>query len=263
MTESVRRPRKAGPTKPSVRTGRTASDVPAAAVNAPAAAAPLEHADPVTRIVVRPIATPLSLGFLGLAAATFVVTGLQLGWVSPQQKPFVGLILLSFTAMLQLVATVYGFLTRDSVAATGMGVLTGTWFAVGLVFYLTPHPTATSGGLGLLLFASGTALLVPVLGALESKVLAAVVLGTAALRFFVTGAYQLSGSDTWKSVAGWLGLALFFLAVLAALAFEIEDTKRKPLAVTMRRGKGREALAGTVSDEIAHVHQEAGARETL
>ena len=99
---------------------------------AAAATPPATNPSPaaITRIVVRPIATPISLGFLGLAAATFVVSGLQLGWISPLQKPFVGLILMSFTALMQLVATVYGFLSRDSVAATGMGVLTGTWFAV-------------------------------------------------------------------------------------------------------------------------------------
>jgi len=232
---------------------------------AAAATPPATNPSPaaITRIVVRPIATPISLGFLGLAAATFVVSGLQLGWISPLQKPFVGLILMSFTALMQLVATVYGFLSRDSVAATGMGVLTGTWFAVGLVYYVSPASATTSGGLGLLLLASGTALLVPVLGALETKVLAAIVLGTAAARFFVTGAYEMSGSSTWKATAGWLGLALFFLAVLAAFAFEIEDTKRKPLAATMRRGKGKKALAGSVQDEVAHVHEEAGARETL
>jgi hypothetical protein len=35
----------------------------------------------VARIVLRPLAGPLALGFLGLAAATFVVAGLNLGWV--------------------------------------------------------------------------------------------------------------------------------------------------------------------------------------
>lgn len=219
--------------------------------------------EPITRIVLRPIATPISLGFLGLAGATFVVTGLQLGWISTAQKPYVGLILMTFTTMLQLVATVYGFLTRDSVAATGMGILTGTWFALGLVYYLSPDPHRTSGALGLLLFASGTALLVPVMGALQSKVLAAAVLGVAALHFLLTGANEISPSSGWKAASGWLGLALFFLAVFAAMSFEMEDTKRKPLKVTLRRGKGTEALAGDLQDEVRLIHHEAGVRETL
>jgi uncharacterized protein len=35
------------------------------------------------RIVLRPIGNPLPLGFLALAAATLLVSGLQLGWLNP------------------------------------------------------------------------------------------------------------------------------------------------------------------------------------
>lgn len=39
-----------------------------------------EHASR-TLVTLRPIAGPLALGFFGLAAATFVTSGLQLGWL--------------------------------------------------------------------------------------------------------------------------------------------------------------------------------------
>ena len=38
---------------------------------------------PQVRVTLRPIATPLSLGFLALAAASFVMSGLELAWVNP------------------------------------------------------------------------------------------------------------------------------------------------------------------------------------
>src|SRR5215208_3277706 len=91
-------------------------------------------------ITLRPLANPLPLGFLALAGGTFVVSGLQLGWVPEAQGKDVALILLAFVFPLQLVASVFGYLTRDVVAGTGMGILAGTWLAVGLV------PLSSSSG---------------------------------------------------------------------------------------------------------------------
>jgi succinate-acetate transporter protein len=213
--------------------------------------------------VLRPIATPLSLGFLGLGGATLTLSALQLGWVPASEKASVGLVLLCFGAGMQLIATVYGFLSRDAVASTGMGVLTGTWLATGLVTFTSPAHRMTSGALAFALFAAGTALAVPAVAALESKGLAALVLAGASVRFFLTGAYELDGGAHWKSVAGWAGVALFGLAVVAALAFELEDTKRRRLALTMRRRRGAQALAEDLVAEVTGVQHEAGVREQL
>ena len=84
-----------------------------------------------TRITLRPIAGPLALGFFGLAAATFVMSGLQLGWVEPTEGKQVALCILAFTVPLQFTASLFGFLARDGVAATGMGLLSGIWAVVG------------------------------------------------------------------------------------------------------------------------------------
>ena len=43
--------------------------------------------------MLRPIGHPLPLGFLGLAAATTVVSGLQLGWYPPTEGHNVALVL--------------------------------------------------------------------------------------------------------------------------------------------------------------------------
>ena len=77
--------------------------------------------DAPVRIVLRPIANPLPLGFLALAAGTLLVSGLQLDWLAPTQGEDVGLILLAFVFPLQLIACVFGYLGRDVVAGTGMG----------------------------------------------------------------------------------------------------------------------------------------------
>jgi succinate-acetate transporter protein len=73
------------------------------------------------RIVLRPIGNPLPLGLLALAAATLLVSGLQLGWLQPTEGSDVALILIAFVFPLQLLVAVFGYLGRDVVAGTGMG----------------------------------------------------------------------------------------------------------------------------------------------
>ena len=112
-----------------------------------------------TRIFLRPIASPLSLGFLALGGATLVLSGSQLGWFLPQESSYVALALMTFGAALQLLSSIFGFLARDP-AATGMGILAASWFSVGLVT-LDSAPEATSAVLGVFLVFAGAALLVP------------------------------------------------------------------------------------------------------
>src|SRR4051794_9356966 len=72
-----------------------------------------------TRVVLRPIANPLPLGFLALGAATLLVSGLQLGWLHASQGNDVALILLAFVFPLQLITSIFGYLGRDVVVGTG------------------------------------------------------------------------------------------------------------------------------------------------
>src|SRR5437763_7016937 len=130
-----------------------------------------------TQVVLRPLANPLPLGFLALAVATLLLSGVQLQWLPASDAATVAVVLLLFVAPLQLLASILGFLARDPVAGTGMGLLAGTWAAVGLLTLRSPVG-ATSHALGLLLLLSGTAMLVPALGAVESKRVPALVLAT-------------------------------------------------------------------------------------
>ena len=131
-----------------------------------------------TRIVLRPLGNPLPLGFLALAGGTFVVSGLQLGWVDAAEVANVALVLIAFVAPLQLLAAVLSYLARDVVAGTGMGILAGTWLSVGAVLFRSA-PGATSDVLGLLLIVAGAAMCVSATGALTGKLVPAAVLFTA------------------------------------------------------------------------------------
>jgi hypothetical protein len=74
-------------------------------------------------VFLRPIANPFALGFVGLTAATLTVAGQEIGWIPPSESHQVALIVLLSAPPLQLLACVFGFLGRDPVAATGMGLL--------------------------------------------------------------------------------------------------------------------------------------------
>lgn len=59
------------------------------------------------------------------------------------------------------------------------------------------------------------------------------------------------------------GLLLAVLALYAGLAFELEDSRLRTVLPTLRRGTGRTAIAGSVDDELADLHKEAGGRKQL
>jgi uncharacterized protein len=229
-------------------------------VSAQAPVSPL--VERATRIVLRPIGNPLPLGFLALAGGTLVVSGLQLGWLEPADGEDVALILVAFVVPLQLLASVLGYLARDVVAGTGMGILAGTWLAIGLVM-LTSPAGSTSSALGLFLLVAGAAMLVPAAAAAGGKLVPLAVLGTAGLRFALTGIHQLTANATWADVAGYAGLVLCGLGIYAALAMALEDARRKTVLPLMRVGTGREALEDGFEAQLTRIEKEAGIRSQL
>jgi len=216
---------------------------------------------PEVQIVVRPIGTPLPLGFLGLVVATTCFSALQLGWLPAEEGGTVALGVLVFTVPAQLIAAILGFQARDPVAGTGMGVLAGVWAAVALATYTGP-PGATSPGLCVLLLAAAAAMLVPAAASLTKLVATAVMVLTSA-RFAVTGLAELTELGTWKSAAGVVGLVLAVVALYAALALEIEDAKHRTVLPTWRRGTGADALCDDPARQAAGVAAESGVRRQL
>lgn len=217
---------------------------------------------PQSVVTVRPIASPLPLGFLALAAGTLLVAAVQLGWLSATESRDVALLLLVFVAPPQGLASIMGFLARDVVAATGMGILACAWAATGTTM-LTGTPGAPSDPLGLLLLVAGAALLVPAVTAAPVKAVPAAVIGLAAVRFAATGVQQLRGTETWADLAGVVGLALCALALYAAAATALEDARHRTVLPVGRRDDGRRAIDADPAAQVAAVHHEAGVRDQL
>ncbi len=218
--------------------------------------------DGAARIVLRPIANPLPLGFVALAGGTLLISGLQLGWLQPRESGEVAMMLLTFVAPLQLLAAIFGFLARDVVAATGMGILTGTWASIGLV-KLTGTPGAVSDPLGLLLLLSAAGMLLPAAASATGKLVPAAVLTVTVVRFATTGAHEITNSALWEDVAGVVGLVLCALAIYAAAAMTIEDARRRTVLPLGRRGRGADSMGGNFHEQLERLEREAGVREQL
>jgi succinate-acetate transporter protein len=213
-------------------------------------------------VVLRPVASPTSLGLFGLAAATFTLSGLQLGWAPASEGHHVALVLIGFAAVAQLVASLTAFVARDGTVATVMGVLSLTWLSVGLVM-LTSPAGSRSPALGLLLLFSAVAVGLSAMTAALSKVSAALVFLTASVRLLLTGAFHLTGSPWVKEAAGLVGLLLFVIAVYVAWASELEDATGRTVLPLGRRGKGLTALHGSLLEQVRDLPNQPGIRTRL
>lgn len=216
----------------------------------------------VTQVTLRPIAAATPTGFLGLAAATVVLAALNLGVIPSSEAHTVALVMIAFVFPLQGTASIFGFLSRDGIVATGMAVLAGTWLTVGLAM-LTAPPGSTSDALGVFLLVAAVAMLIPAFGASLSKVVPALVLGTAALRFATSGIYQLTSTVAWERATGWVGVVLGILAVYAALATLLESAQGRTILPMGRRNKGRLAMEGGLTEQLMDLTHEPGVRSQL
>lgn len=212
------------------------------------------------RVFLRPIGSPLTLGMSGLAIASLVQSGLDLHWIGKDQTAKVGLILLAVPFFLQGIASILAYLARDGAAGAALGVLAGTWLAMGLV-HITSTPGSRSGALGLMLLASGGTLLLSALSVIIGKPLPGLVFLISAIRFALSGIFELGGVSTWGHVAGIAGLVIVGGAAYCVLAFELEGEQRRAILPTFRRGRARAAVTGTPEIAVADVAHDPGVRQ--
>ena len=116
--------------------------------------------------------------------------------------------------------------------------------------------------LGVLLLCSAVAMVVTTAAA-TTRLAGMAVMGLSAVRFAVTGVGQLTGSSSWLTTAGWVGVLLGAVAAYAALAFVLEDARHATALPTGRRGSGSDTMTTSTRDELASVGHEAGVRKQL
>ena len=162
----------------------------------------------------------LPLGMVGLAVASLVLAGYDLGWVPKVQGTQVGILVL-IAVPLQLTAGFFALLSRNAAPAGASGVLAAGWASEGLV-HVVEMPGATSKALGLAMLATGALALPSSAVTAMARPLPALVFGATGIRFLLSGIYELTGSSAWKHVASIVGLVIVGLALLALTELELK-----------------------------------------
>jgi succinate-acetate transporter protein len=213
-------------------------------------------------ITLRPLGAPLAIGFLGLAAASWVLAGLQLGWIPAGDGERVAFALVGFAFTAQLLASIFSFLGRDGGTGTAMGQLALIWLVVGLSL-LSLDPGETSKALGMFLLFAGVSIVLTATVTTLSRLVPAAIFALAGVRFLTAGTYELSADDVWEDISGLLGVALATLAIYAAFASQLEDAMGKTVLPLGRRGRARLALDGSLLEQVARTPNEPGVRAQL
>jgi succinate-acetate transporter protein len=213
----------------------------------------------MTRIVLRPIGSPLPLGFFTVAIDNVLVSALQWGSLSAADRRAVALIV--FPAFIvQAIVGVFALSARDSIAGTLMLSFATTWLADALVFYVSPPGAAAALGIFYIVFAVFIALMLA--SALLKRALAAV-LAVATPRFLVAGIAELTGNHLLAQTAAVLGFLLAAVAMYTAFALLLEDSRGREVLPIGRLGAARQATHGSLADELRDVERQPGVRRTL
>ncbi|CAM5655000.1 GPR1/FUN34/yaaH family protein OS=Kitasatospora aureofaciens OX=1894 GN=GCM10010502_04770 PE=3 SV=1 [Kitasatospora aureofaciens] len=213
----------------------------------------------MTRITLRPIASPMPLGFFTVAISSVVTSSLQLGLIDGAHRQAVALTVFS-AFVLQLLVSVLAFGARDVIAATLMGGFAGAWLANGLVTSTDAHGGGQVLGVMNLTFTVFAALMASV--AKPKKVLWVLLL-IAVPRYFVAGLYGLSGAAWLGQAAGALGMLLAAVAMYAAYALMLEELRGREALWIGRSGHVREAMHAGLADQLNRLERQAGVRRTL
>jgi len=215
----------------------------------------------MTRIVLRPLASPLPLAFFAFGVGSLLLSGLQLGLIPTSEARSVALAAFVFPP-LALLSSVLAYLSRETLGATIMALISFSWLANGLIDLTTP-PTSTNATQGLLALSLAAILLLVSISAVLGKPLLGLVIALASARFATTGLYELTASTALQSASGILGCLIAAIALYGGLALGLEDLQGKTVLPIGRRGAARRAFEGDLGEQVGPVESEAGVRKQL
>ncbi|WP_443051407.1 GPR1/FUN34/YaaH family transporter [Streptomyces sp. NBC_00234] len=213
----------------------------------------------MTRIVLRPIASPMPLGFFTVSIASVMTGCLQLGLFETEARKAVALCVLPAFA-LQFLVSILAFGARDVIAATLMGTFAGSWLAYALVMFSgVPEGLPVLGVFNLAFLCFG-ALMASVT---RSKRALWLVLVVSLPRWAATGLSGLTGAEWLTHTSGALGLLVALVAMYAAFALMLEDMRSEEVLPIGRSGPAQTAVEGDLAVQLRNLERHAGVRRTL
>ena len=215
---------------------------------------------PRTHIALRPVGSPLPLGFFAFGTGVALTSLLELQVLTASHR--VAVVLLTFTAPLELLGAVFAFLARDSGAGTALAVFGGSWVSTGTSLLLAPDGSrsAVTCAYDLALVA---VLAVMALAARQGKPVLTVLLTLASVRFGASGLYESTGAAPAQQLAGLVGLIIVTFSLYGGLALPLEDGRGQTVLPLGRRGRARSALEDGLGAQLRGLDSEAGVRRQL
>ncbi|HEU5362641.1 MAG TPA: GPR1/FUN34/YaaH family transporter [Gaiellaceae bacterium] len=213
------------------------------------------------RIFLRPVGSGLPLGFFSFGVGMLLLGCQALAFIPVEEQRTGGMILMAFVFPLELVATVFAFLARDTLGATTLGLFSTSWLAYGWIQLASP-PGEKSVTVGIYLFGFSVAVSLLAALALLGKPFFAALLTLSVARQILDGVYQVGGGTTLLRASGGCALALAAVAMYGGVALGLEDARHRELLPLFRRGGADEAFQG-YNAQLARLESEPGVRQQL
>jgi succinate-acetate transporter protein len=177
------------------------------------------------------IANPGPLGLSAFALTTFVLSSVNAGWFPGATSVVIGLALF-YGGIAQLCAGMWEFKTGNTFGATAFSSYGAFWLAIGFTLLPGSGIAAELVKAGVLPQALGLFLLgwtiftaIMFIGTLRSNVALIAVFAVLTLTFLCLAIGNLTGSSTFVTLGGWLGVITAILAWYTALAGLLSSSK--------------------------------------
>lgn len=217
---------------------------------------------PATRVVLRPLGSPLSLGLAGLGVVSLLMGGFDLGWLGAGAEPQVGLLVIVTAVPLLALAAIFSLLARDGAVGGAMALQGAVWAGMGLMHVIAPAGTSNPP-IGLLLVGAGLALTLAGATNAVAKVVVGAEFGLSGFHFLLVGLYELGAGAAWEDAGGAVSLLVAVVAGYGSWAAQLEDLEDRELLPTGRRGPARAAMRAPYAAQVDDVAREAGVRRQL
>jgi succinate-acetate transporter protein len=216
----------------------------------------------LARVFLRPVASPLPLAFFAFGIGTLLAGMLEIGAIPVSESRDVGLILVAAVFPVQLAAALVCVPARDTPALTAVGLLAGSWLAIGLT-ELTGKPGSTTTTLGVFALAiGGSLLLFAVVSGLGKRFLS-ILMTVAAARYVLLGLHEITVDPSLETASGIVALVTAGLAAYGGLALLAEDATQRTVLPFFRAGVSRSSIEHGVQGQLDRVQREAGVRAQL
>jgi hypothetical protein len=187
------------------------------------------------------LADPAAVGLAGFGLSTFMLSMINVGWVSDSALPIVLGVALAYGGIMQLLAGMWAFVKRDTFAAVALSSYGAFWISFWVLnaFFFDKIPASEQAdALGLYLISWGVFTAYMFLVSLRVSVAVALVFATLVPTYLLLGIGKSIDSTGLYHVGGAFGIATALLAWYVSFAITMNKTVGREVAPVGHLGDG-------------------------